>query len=305
MNAVQIAAYGGADAAFFGPFPTPSPAPGEVLVRVVAAGVNPIDWKIREGVRRANIPLELPAILGCDLSGVVEAVGEGVGDFRPGQAVCGMKGLHGAFGAFIAIAADQLVEQPQSLDHIHAAALPLAALTAWQGLKLAGLAAGQTVLIHAAAGGVGGFAVQIAKTWGARVIGTASGDRLDYVRDLGADAVIDYRAARFEDQVRGADVVFDLIGGETQDRSWAVLKPDGFLVTAVAAPPPGDPRPGGRRNARVGVRPVGADLEQIAALVEQGRLKVHVERTFPMAEGPAAIEQVRQGHTRGKLVLVT
>lgn len=304
MNAVQIAAYGGSEAAFYGPFPTPSPGPGEALVRVAACGVNPIDWKIREGVRRANIPLDLPAVLGCDLSGVVEAVGEGVTGLTPGQAVFGMTGLHGAFSERVAIAVDQLVEKPVSLDHVHAAAVPLAALTAWQGLKLAGLTSGQTMLIHAGAGGVGGFAVQIAKALGARVIATASAGKRDYVLGLGADEVIDYRAVRFEDVVRDIDVVFDLMGGETQDRSWAVLKPDGFLVTAATAPPPGDPRPGGRANARVGVRPVGADLAQIAALIDQGRLRVHVEQTFPMTEGPAAIERVRQGHTQGKLVLI-
>jgi NADPH:quinone reductase-like Zn-dependent oxidoreductase len=304
MNAVQIADYGGADAVFYGPFPEPSVQPGQVLVRVVAAGVNPVDWKVRQGVRRANIPLELPAVLGCDFSGVVEAVGAEVRDFRPGEAVFGMTGLHGAFSDHVAVDAAQVAAKPAALDHVHAAAVPLAALTAWQALKLAGLAAGGTVLIHAAAGGVGGYAVQIARALGARVIGTASAGKLDYVRRLGAEAVIDYRATRFEDVVHDVDVVLDLIGGETQDRSWAVLKPGGFLVTAVAVPAAGDPRPGGRPHARVGVRAVGEDLKQIAALIEQGRLEVHVARTYPMAEAAAAIEQVGQGHTQGKVVLV-
>jgi NADPH:quinone reductase-like Zn-dependent oxidoreductase len=151
---------------------------------------------------------------------------------------------------------------------------------------------------------VGGFAVQIARAWGARVVATASRGKLDHVRGLGADEVIDYRAVRFEDAVHDADVVFDLIGGDTQDRSWAVLKPGGFLVSAVAVPPPGDPRPGGRSNVRVGVRPVGEDLAGIRALIEAGRLRIPVERTYPLAEGPEAIEQVKLGHTRGKLVLV-
>ncbi len=302
-TAVQIADYGGPEAVFVGPRPRPEPGAGEVLVRAAAWGVNPIDWKIREGVRQATIPLVMPAVLGCDLCGVVEAAGPGVEGYAPGDLVFGMTGLHGAFAEHVAIGADKLAPKPAALTEVEAAAVPLAALTAWQGLALAGLGPGQSVLIHAGGGGVGAFAVQIARARGARVVATASAEKADYVLSLGAEQVIDYRAARFEEVAGDLDVVFDLIGGETQDRSWRLLKPGGVLISAVAVPPAGDHRPGGRRNARVGVRPVGADLKQIAALIDAGRLKVHVEATFPLAEAAAAIERVKQGRTRGKLVL--
>jgi N-ethylmaleimide reductase len=303
MRAVRIHHYGGPEAMRLDAIAQPRPGAGEVLVQAVAFGINPVDWKIREGLRRDRLTLDLPAVLGCDLSGRVAAVGEGVAGFAPGQDVFAMTGLHGAFAEFVSLPADQVVARPSCLDHLHAAAVPLAALTAWQALRMGGIAPGRRVLIHAAAGGVGGFAVQIAHALGAEVIGTASAGNAAHVRGLGADRVIDYREARFEDAVADVDLVFDLVGGETQDRSWQVLRPDGVLISAVGVPPEGDPRPGGHRNARVGVRPVGADLAAIARLIEDGKLRVHLDAVMPMAEAAEALERNRLGHTRGKIVL--
>ena len=303
VNAVQITAYGGPEVVLFGPVPAPVPAEDEVLIRLHAAGVNPVDWKTREGMRRSRETIDLPAVIGCDVSGTVVGKGSAVEGFEIGQEVFAMTGLRGAFKEVVAVKADQVAPKPTSIDHVHAAAVPLAALTAWQALDLAELAAGQRILIHAAAGGVGSFAVQLARVRGAEVVGTASARNADYVRSLGANQVIDYRTEAFETATRPVDVVFDLMGGETQARSWQVLKPGGILVTAVM--PPAEGAPDGLRVVRVGVRPLGHQLREIAGLIDAGRVRIHVDRTLPLSDAGDALELVRQGHTRGKVVLVS
>jgi NADPH:quinone reductase-like Zn-dependent oxidoreductase len=305
IDAVLIDAYGGPEVMRIGRLPAPVPAPGEILVRVRAAGVNPVDWKTRDGLRRARGDLPMPAVLGCDLAGVVEAVGEGVTAFAPGDEVFAMTGLHGAFARRVALPARHAALKPAILGHVEAAALPLAALTAWQSFALAGLSPGHRVLVHAAAGGVGGYAVQIARALGAtEVTGTASAGNLDHVTALGATGAIDYAAQRFEELVAELDVVLDLVGGATQARSWGVLRPGGVLVSAVAVPPEGDPPRGTHRAARVGVRADGAQLAAIAGLIEAGRLQVTVAGTLPYTAAAEALERSKQGHIRGKLVLV-
>src|SRR5437879_2452830 len=223
MKAVRIHAFGGPDVLRLEEVPKPKPKPEELLVRVYAAGVNPVDWKIREG-RLGKIPL--PAIVGSDFSGEVEALGAETKDFHVGAAVFGVVGEgSGSYAEYAVAPVSQVTEKPQGLSHFEAAALPIASLTAWQALfDTADLARGQKVLIHAAAGGVGHFAVQFAKWKGAYVIGTASAQHVEFVRLLGADEVIDYRRVRFDEVVRDVDVVFDTIGGDTQERSWEVLK---------------------------------------------------------------------------------
>ncbi len=302
IHAVRIHDYGGPEMMRWEQVPQPRAAAGEVLVRVHAAGVNPVDWKTREGARRGRGNFELPATLGCDLSGFVEQLSAGVSAFQVGQAVFGMTGLHGAFAELVAIAADKLVAKPAALDHVHAAAVPLAALTAWQALHMAGLAGGQRLLVHAASGGVGGFAVQFARAMGAEVLATTSAANADYVRGLGATRVIDYHAERFEDVAGKVDVVFDLVGGDTQLRSWRVLQPGGFLVSSIAVEDGGE-RPEGARVARVGVRSDGSQLAEITKLIEAGKVRVEVARTLPMAQAAEALELNRQGRTRGKIVL--
>jgi NADPH:quinone reductase-like Zn-dependent oxidoreductase len=307
MKAIRFHEYGGPEVLRFEDAPKPEPGPGEVLVRVHAAGINPIDWKIRAGYLKAMRPYALPLILGWDLSGVVEQNGPGAARFQPGDAVYSRPdiGRSGAYAEYIAVREEELAPKPKTLDHVHAAAVPLTALTAWQALfDHGGLEAGQTVLIHAAAGGVGSFAVQLAHWKGARVIGTASARHHDYLQGLGCDQVIDYTATRFEDVVRDADVVLDTQAGETRSRSWGVLKKDGILVSILGpAPSEEEAAAHGVRSALFLVRPDSVQLGEIAGLIDSGQVKVHVEAVFPLAEAAHAHELSASNHVRGKIVL--
>ena len=282
MMAARIHSFGGPAELNYEETPTPEPGADEMLVRVHAAGVNPVDWKIREG-RLGNIPF--PAILGIDFSGTVEVLGSNVHDFHVAEEVFGEASPgSGTYAQFTLAKPSRSARKPSALDHVQAAALPVASVTAWQGLfDVAKLQARQKVLIHAASGGVGGFAVQFAKLKDAHVIGTASAQNVDYVRQLGADEVIDYRAARFEDAVRDVDVVFDTVGGETQDRSWKVLKRGGILVSIV------QPVPEEKASAQ-GVRGIffrqdarGDQMAEIADLVGR-RPREGAYRQGPSAE---------------------
>lgn len=229
QRAVLIRAYGGA--AEVAEITRPTAGHGQVLVRVRAAGVNGIDWKVRDGLVQQAFPLQLPAVLGIELAGVVEAVGPGASRFRVGDRVMGPLGGLGAYADFVAVDEANLVRTPHGLDDVHAAAIPVAAVAAWQSLHHAGpIAAGRRILIHGAAGGLGGYAVQYAKRAGSEVFATASAVHLDFVRSLGADHAIDYRAQRFEAVARDIDLVLDYVGGEVLDRSWQVLKKEGAIV---------------------------------------------------------------------------
>jgi NADPH:quinone reductase-like Zn-dependent oxidoreductase len=303
IKAVRIHSFGGPDVLRLEDISMPEPGPLEVQVRVHAAGVNPVDWKIREG-HLGKVPL--PSIMGSDFSGVIEAIGPEVTEFRVGQSVFGsVSDESGSYAEFALAPTSQIVEKPAALDHVRAAALPVPAMTAWQALfDAANLKSGQKILIHAAAGGVGGFAVQFAKLKGAHAIGTASGSNMDYVRDLGAEQVIDYRSTRFEDVVRDADAVLDTIGGDTQERSWKVLKKGGVLVSLVQPPSDKTAAAHGARGILVRENAKRADqLALIAELVASGRVKVNVESVLPLREAQKAQEQSQSGHTRGKIVL--
>jgi NADPH:quinone reductase-like Zn-dependent oxidoreductase len=300
--AVRLHEHGGLDVLRYEAVDCGEPRTDEVRVRVLAAGVNPIDAAIRQGVLKRSVPL--PTIPGCDVSGFVDAVGEGATDFSVGDPVYGVIGRTGGYAEYVVAPAVVFARKPATLDHLHAAAVPLAALTAWQMIfELAQLRAGQRVLVHAAAGGVGGFAVQLAKHAGATVIGTAREENTSYVRELGADEVIDYHAARFEDVARDVDVVLDLVGGETQHRSWSALKRGGMLVTACDPPLAEHAHLAGARAVRVSVRPDGGQLSRIGELIDAGRLRVHVSEIFPLADAALAHASIQTGHTRGKLVL--
>jgi len=289
--------------------PRPEPGPGEVLVRVHAAGVNPSDAKVREGRAFASMCTDpFPRIPGWDVSGVVEAAGAGVEVLKPGDAVYGMVNFPhggGAYAEYVAAPASHLARKPETLDHIHAAALPLAALTAWQSLfEAASLAKGQSVLIHAAAGGVGHLAVQLARWKGAgRIIATASSDDFEYLESIGAGECIDYRTERFEELVSGVDVVMDCVGGDVQARSWQVLRKGGFLVTIMEAPPQGRAEEVGVRAKRVFVRSEAGQLKEIAGVVDAGFLKPFIYRVFTLEQAREAHELVEKGQTRGKIVL--
>jgi NADPH:quinone reductase-like Zn-dependent oxidoreductase len=306
MKAVSIYSYGGPSVLVYEDAPRPHPGPGEVLVRIHAAGINPIDWKVREGQLKAMLHYTFPLILGWDFSGVVESLGAGLTRLKLGDEVFSHSDVarDGAYAEFIVVRESEAVLKPKSIDHIHAAGLPLAGLTSWQTLFVAGgLAAGQRVLIHAAAGGVGHVAVQLAKGKGAHVIGTAAERNHAFLRELGVDQVVDYDTERFEEVVQPVDVVLDTLGGDVQARSWKVLKPGGILVS-IAQPPSAEiAQAAGVRQAFVFTQPDGSQLAEIARLVEAEKLKVIVETILALSDATRAQELSQRGHTRGKIVL--
>jgi NADPH:quinone reductase-like Zn-dependent oxidoreductase len=302
MKAIRLHARGGPEAFAYEEAPQPRPGEGEVLVRVHAAAVTPTElvW-VPTWTTPTGEPRRFPIILGHEFSGEVAAVGDGVTDVAVGNPVYGLNDWFGdgALAEYCVARAAEVAPKPRSVDHLAAAVTPISALTAWQGLiGRARLAAGERVLVHGAAGGVGVFAVQLARWRGATVIGTASAHNAAFVRGLGADEVIDYRAVRFEDIARGIDVVFDTVGGETLDRSWSVLKPGGRLVT-IAASVEGSPDPR-TREAFFIVRPDRGQLNEITRLIDAAQLRPVVDRVFPLARARQAYEHKP---ARGKVVL--
>ena len=306
MKAVRIHQYGGPEVLVFEDAPRPVPGFAEVLSRVHAAGINPIDWKIRAGHLKDVRPYAFPLILGWDLSGVVEAIGPGTGKFKKGDEVYSRpdSARNGAYAEYITVKESEVAVKPRSIDHVQAGAIPLACLTAWQAIfDTGGLSAGQRILIHGAAGGVGSFAVQLAKWKGAYVIGTASARNQSYLRELGVDEPIDYEKDRFEDLVRSVEVVFDTIGGDTQKRSWKVLQKGGILVSIAAPPSAEEAAKSGVRQAFILMTPNSSELTEIAKLVDIGKLKPVVETVLPLTDARRAHELSQTGHTRGKIVL--
>jgi NADPH:quinone reductase-like Zn-dependent oxidoreductase len=306
MKAIRIHNYGGPEVLQYEDAPRPEPQAGEVLVRVLAAGVNPIDWKVREGHMKDFWPHKFPLILGWDLSGVVEEVGPRVSQFKKGDEVYTVPDVSrdGAYAEYIVVRESELALKPKSLHHVRAAAVPLAALTAWQALFDAGqLKRGQRVLIHGGSGGVGHVAVQLAKWKGAHVLATASTKNLELLRELGVDEPIDYTKQRFEDMARDVDLVLDLIGGETQERSWSVLKKGGVLLSLVQPPSVEKAKALGVRAAFVAGHPSGAQLAEIVNIIDSGKLAPVINRILPLSEARRAHELSQSGHTHGKIVL--
>lgn len=305
MKATYLAKNGGTESLVFGEILRPNPEVGQVLVRVHGAAVMPteIQWSPTFQTR-AGDPRPFPIVLGHEFSGVIEKTGPNVSDLRVGQEVFGLNDwfINGAQAEYCVVDAAGLARKPKSLNHSEAAVVPISALTAWQGLFEKGnLQRGQRVLIHGAAGGVGSFAVQLARWRGARVIATASAGNLDFVRALGADQVIDYRATRFEDVICDVEVVFDAVGGESLARSWNVLKPGGRVVTvATASEENREPRV---LDAFMIVRADGSLLAQLAAMIDAGELRVFVAQTFELAEAREAYGRASQGGMRGKIAL--
>ncbi len=306
MKAVRLHEYGGPEVLQYEDAPKPAPAAGEVLIRVHSTSVNPVDRGVRDGLFKERIKYKLPMILGWDVSGVIEAVGSGATRLKVGDEVYSRPdiGRDGAYADYVVVKESEVALKPKSIDHIHAAAIPLTALTAWQALFDAGeLSAGQTVLIHGAAGGVGSFAVQLAKIKGARVIGTASQKNHEYLRGLGADQVIDYNTTKFEDVVHDVDVVLDTITHDTADRSYGVIRKGGTYVSILMPPSQEKAAAHGIHAAHVFVQPNIGQLNEIAKLVDSGKLKVNIEKVFPLSEARAAQELNATRHTRGKIVL--
>jgi NADPH:quinone reductase-like Zn-dependent oxidoreductase len=306
MKAIRVHQYGGPEVLKFEEAPRPEPGPGEVLVRVRAAGVNPVDWKVREGRYREALSYRMPFVPGWDVSGDVAATGPHVAHLAEGDEVYGYPSMvrNGAYAEYAVVPEAELALKPRSVDHLHAASVPMAALTAWQGLFDVGrLRTGQKVLIHGGAGGVGSFAIQLARWKGAFIIATASGRNQEFLRNLGADLTIDYERGRFDRVVCDADVVFDTIGSETLKRSWKVLKKNGILVSTVEKPSQDDAAAHGVRGSYVYTRADSAQLSEIAKLVDAGMVRPIVEAVFPLNEARHAQELSQTGHARGKIVL--
>ena len=306
MKAIRVHQYGGPEVLRYEEAPRPEPGPGEVLVRIRAAGVNPVDWQVREGHRREALAYRMPFVPGWDVSGVVEATGPNVTLLTEGDEVYGYPSVvrNGAYAEYAVVPEAELALKPRTIDHVLAASVPIAALTAWQGLfDAGGLRTEQKVLIHGGAGGVGSFAVQLARWKGAFIVATASGRNQEFLRNLGADLTIDYEKTRFDRLVCDADVVFDTIGGDTLKRSWKVLKKGGVLVSTVEEPSAETAAAHGVRAALVSTRADTAQLDEIAKLVDAGMVRPIVEAVFPLNEARRAQELSQTGHARGKIVL--
>ncbi|GAA4619646.1 NADP-dependent oxidoreductase [Saccharopolyspora hordei] len=307
MRAIRQDEFGGPEVLREVELPRPEPGPSEVLVEVHAAGLNPTDWKHRAHELFLGKP---PYVLGWDVSGVVVEVGTGVTLHKPGDEVFGMlpypHGV-GSHAEYVTGPARAFVRKPSSVDHVQAGAIPLAALTAWQALvDTADLQAGQRVLIHAAAGGVGHLAVQIAKARGAHVIGTASAGKHEFLRGLGADELIDYREVDFAEAVHDVDVVLDPIAGDYRSRSLRTLRPGGVLVSILPYGEEELAAEAAERGVRAELMLVEADqagMRAIADLVESGRLRAEIAATYPLAEAAKAHAQGETGRTTGKIVL--
>jgi NADPH:quinone reductase-like Zn-dependent oxidoreductase len=305
MKAERVLQFGPPNVISNDDLPWPTPAAGQLLVRVEAAGVGPWDALVREG--KSGLHQPLPLILGSELSGIVEAIGAEVSGFKIGDEVYGATNeqFTGAYAQYALAAARMIAQKPKTLNFIEAASAPVVAVTAWQMLfDYAHVAAGQTVLIHGAAGNVGAYAVQLAKQAGLHVVATAAFADLDYVRRLGAERVLDYQTERFEESVAGVDVVLDTVGGDTQQRSLRVLKPGGILVSVVSAVPEATQKRYGVRAAFFYVEVTTARLNQITELFDSGKLTTDVGTVLPLEEARIAHEMLGGApHKRGKIVL--
>jgi NADPH:quinone reductase-like Zn-dependent oxidoreductase len=306
IMAVRIHKFGGIETLEVEDVEPSMPDATEILVKVRAASVNPVDFKIRSGKYPAVNEDRLPYILGRDVSGIVEKCGAGAEKFKIGDEVFGIVGIHGGgYAQKVVMAQNAVAAKPANLDHVHAAAVPLAGQTAWQGLFRYGeVKSGQRILIHGGSGGVGQFAIQFAKARGAHVTTTVATGNVEFARSLGADVVINYKKEPFEQAAREMDMVFDLIDGETRQRSWGVLKKGGILVTTLTEPSQQIARQHGVRATRYTVQADGEELKEIALLLEAGKVKPVVSQTFPLDRAADALAAVEHGHARGKVVLV-
>jgi alcohol dehydrogenase len=309
VRAAQISKYGGSDVVAINKNAAkPTVSPGRILVEVFAAGVNPVDWKIREGYMAKMAPLQFPVTLGGDFSGLVQEVGAGVSGFKKGDEVYGRDGAPGSgtgsFAEFISVDAKVVARKPRNVGYVEAAALPLTGVSALQALtEHIGLSKAGKILIHGGAGGIGTMAIQLAKHLGAYVATTAGEKDLQFVKQLGADQVIDYKKERFEDKVHDFDAVYDTVGGETYQRSHKVLKKGGIIVSMLE-------QPNVALMKQYGIKAIGQftqansdRLMKLTELVEKGVIRVHVDKTFPLEQAREALDFQQQGKARGKIVI--
>ncbi|HEY8969901.1 MAG TPA: NADP-dependent oxidoreductase [Puia sp.] len=302
MKAIQIHSYGGPEVLKVEEVARPQVSSHDVLIKVYASGVNPVDWKAREGYMKHSLPF----IPGWDVSGVVEETGPAVKNFKKGDAVYSrpdMKG-NGSYAEYVVAKDTEMGHKPATVDHITAAAIPLAGLTAWQGLFTHGkLQPGQRLLILGASGGVGSLAVQFAKWKGAYVIGTTSEPNLSFVRELGADEAIDYHKRGYENLITHVDMVFDTIGGEAQKNTLRLLRPGGILVTTLKIEDAAAFEKKGVRITGMMAQANQDDLESIARLVDEGKVRPAIQKVFPLEKAADASRLSQEGHVRGKIVL--
>ena len=306
MQAIRIHAYGGPELMQLEDAPIPPCGAGDLLVRVVAAGVNPVDWKLRSGVMAAQVRKNFPITLGFDAAGVVTAVGGEVAGFELGDEVCFYADFlrGGTYAEYVAVAASQVAKKPRTASFAAAAALPMAGQAAWTALIETGqVEHGMRVLIHGGAGALGTTAIQLAKERGAHVTATASGNGLALVKGLGADEVIDYRTQRFEHVAHDIDIVLDTLGGPTQEASWSTLRQGGILVATVMPPSLERAAVAGVRAAFVFTQPSGAVLAQLVARVDDGCLRIVVGQEFALADAVRAHRLGESGKARGKMIL--
>lgn len=306
MKAVVIHEYGGPEVLKYEDVPRPEPKEDEILVRVIAAGVNPVDEAGRSERSAKFFGITLPFIPGYDIAGIVEKTGGKITKFKTGDSVYAYLSLTkgGGYAEYAVASEVEAAAKPKSISFVEAAGVPVVALTAWQALiDTAKLSAGQTVLIHGGSGGVGTFAIQIAKARGAKVIATASTANQDFLKQLGADVAIDYTKTKFEEVAKNVDVVLDSVGKDTLARSYGVVKKGGFVVTLVARIDQAELDKHGIRGASLSVKPDSNELVEIGKLIDEKKIKVIVSQTFPLSEAVKAQEQVATGHTRAKIVL--
>jgi NADPH:quinone reductase-like Zn-dependent oxidoreductase len=304
MKAVVAHEYGAPDVLKFEEVPRPEPKENEALVRVIASGVNPADPLTLSGKYAREFGTHLPLIPGYDIAGIVEKTGVNVTKLKAGDAVYGYPTFGGGWAEYVTVTEGEVAAKPASLNFVEAAAVPMGALTAWQALvDVAKLQPGQVILIHGGSGGVGSFAVQIAKARGARVIATASTANQDLLKQLGADVAIDYTKTKFEDVAKDVDAVLDPVGKETLARSYGVVKKGGIVMSLVARPDPAELEKRGICGAAISVHPDAEDLAEIARLIDAGKIKPIVTQVLPLSEAITAQRQAATHHTRGKLVL--
>jgi NADPH:quinone reductase-like Zn-dependent oxidoreductase len=305
MHAVRIHSFGEPNVLTVEDIPLPEPKANEIVIRVSAASVNPVDYKIRSGKYPSVKKDQLPKVLGRDVAGVVERIGGRITRFEKGDAVYAMLGRDvGGYAEYAVATEAEAAPSPTSLDFVQAAAVPLAALTAWQGLfDHGGLKKGQRVLIHGGAGGVGHFAIQFAKAKGAWVATTVSADDVEMARRLGADQTIDYKHQKFEDEVKDIDLVYDLIAGDTQRRSFAVLKDGGALVSTLQKPDEALAKRHDIRGMHYMATPNAGQLEEIARLIDSNKVKVVIDAIYPLEQAAKAHAHMEHDHIHGKVVL--
>jgi NADPH:quinone reductase-like Zn-dependent oxidoreductase len=306
MKAVRIHSYGNSDVLKIENIPVPQISDDEILIKIHATSINPVDWKVREGYLQSMKVHTLPLTLGWDVSGVVEKTGGNVKQFKIGDEVYSRPALErdGSYAEYIAVNANDVAFKPKSITHAEAASLPLAGITAWEVLiKTAEIKAGQKVLIHAVSGGVGTLAMQIAKNKGCYVIGTTSTANIDFVKNLGADEIIDYKTSDFSAILKDVDVVFDTLGGDIQEKSWKVLKENGILISIVSPPNPESAKTHKARLGFVFIKPDASVLAELATLIDNKSIKPVVGNIFTLDEIKKAHDLSQSGRARGKIAI--